>query len=229
MLNYFKMNNYICIIPAREGSKRIKNKNIKSFFGKPIIFYSIKTSINSKIFKEVHVSTDSSKIQRISKKYGAKCDNLRKKKLADDKTKTFQVIKDFYNEFKKPPEIVCCLYPASPFIKINHLKKAFNLLKKNKNLDLVIPVSEFSNNPQRSLIINNKFIKPEKLRYFNSNSNNLKKKYYDTGSFYMLRGRFIKNSKSFFPSRAHPMIIKKNNFIDLNDKDDWSLAIKLFK
>jgi pseudaminic acid cytidylyltransferase len=76
------MNKYICIIPARKGSKRIKNKNIKSFFGKPIIFYSIKTSINSKIFNEVYVSTDSKKIQQISIKYGAKCDNLRKKKLA---------------------------------------------------------------------------------------------------------------------------------------------------
>ena len=223
------MNNSICIIPARKGSKRIKNKNIKSFFGKPIIFYSIKTSINSKIFNEVYVSTDSKKIQQISIKYGAKCDNLRKKKLASDKTKTFQVIKDFYNKFNKPPEIVCCLYPASPFVKINHLKKAFNLLKKKKDLDLVIPVSEFNNNPLRSLVMNNKLIKPENLKYFNSNSNNLKKKYFDTGSFYMLRGKFIQNSKSFFPSKAYPMIIKKNGFIDLNDKDDWSLAIRLFK
>jgi len=223
------MKNYICIIPARKGSKRIKNKNIKSFFGKPIIYYSIKTAINSKIFKEVHVSTDSEIIQKISIKYGAKCKNLRKKNLANDETKTFQVIKDFLNRLENPPEIICCLYPASPFVRMGHLKKALSLLKKNKTLDLVMPISEFNNNPLRSLVVNGKFINPKNIKNFNSNSQNLRKIYFDTGSFYMLRTKFVQKSKSFFPSKACPLIVKKNNFIDLNDKDDWSLAMKLFK
>ena len=80
------MKNCICIIPARKGSKRIKNKNIKIFFGKPIIYYSIRTAINSKLFNEVHVSTDSKKIQKISIKYGAKSESLRERSLSNDKT-----------------------------------------------------------------------------------------------------------------------------------------------
>ena len=55
----------ICLIPARSGSKRIKNKNIKNFFGKPIISYAIKTAINSKLFDKIFVSTDSEKIANI--------------------------------------------------------------------------------------------------------------------------------------------------------------------
>ena len=58
----------ICIIPARGGSKRIKNKNILNFFGKPLIYYSIRAAINSKLFSRVIVSTDSLKIQKVAKK-----------------------------------------------------------------------------------------------------------------------------------------------------------------
>ena len=51
----------LAIIPARGGSKRIKNKNLKNFFGKPLIYYSILAAKKSKIFSEIHVSTDSKK------------------------------------------------------------------------------------------------------------------------------------------------------------------------
>lgn len=223
------MKKSICIIPARKGSKRIKNKNIKFFFGKPIIYYSIKTALKSKLFKKIYVSTDSKKIQKLSIKFGAECNNLREKKFASDKTKTFKVIKNFLAKIDNPPEIICCLYPAAPFVKIDHLKKAYEILKTNKFLDMVIPVSEFSNSPLRSLKIQNKFIYPNNLNYFDSNSNSLSKVYYDTGSFYMLRSKFIKKSKSFFPSKSYPFIVPKNKFVDLNDKQDWSLAVKLFR
>ena len=61
----------VAIIPARSGSKRIKNKNIKLFFGKPIITYVIKLLIKSKIFDKIIVSTDSNKIAKICAKSGA--------------------------------------------------------------------------------------------------------------------------------------------------------------
>ena len=54
----------LLIIPARSGSKRIKDKNIKNFYGKPIIYYSINAAIKSKLFHTIHVSTDSLKIKK---------------------------------------------------------------------------------------------------------------------------------------------------------------------
>ena len=62
----------IAIIPARAGSKRIKNKNLKEFYGKPIIAWSIEEAIKSKCFDEVVVSTDSPSIAEVAIKYGAK-------------------------------------------------------------------------------------------------------------------------------------------------------------
>ena len=72
----------ICIIPARGGSNRIKNKNIKKFNGKPIIGIVLKNLKKSKLFKKIIVSTDSKKISDLSKKYGADLILRRNKKLS---------------------------------------------------------------------------------------------------------------------------------------------------
>ena len=77
----------ICIIPARKGSKRIKNKNIIKLNNIPLIGHVIKTALKSKIFSKVIVSTDSKKIQSIAKKYGADVPFIRSKKLSNDFTR----------------------------------------------------------------------------------------------------------------------------------------------
>ena len=74
----------IAIIPARSGSKRIKNKNIIDFYGKPLITYTIKTLIHSKVFDLIIVSSDSKKIQNISNSAGAKILFTRPKYLSND-------------------------------------------------------------------------------------------------------------------------------------------------
>ena len=75
----------LCIIPARSGSKSIPFKNIINFHNKPLIAWTILSSISSGIFDKVFVSTDSNKIKEISKKYGAECNFLRPKKISRDK------------------------------------------------------------------------------------------------------------------------------------------------
>ena len=74
----------IAIIPARAGSKRIKNKNIIDIFGKPMIQRTIEILLKSKIFDMIIVSSDSKKIQNISRKAGAKVLFTRPKNLAND-------------------------------------------------------------------------------------------------------------------------------------------------
>ena len=69
----------ICLIPARGGSKRIKNKNIKKFFGKPLLSRVIKILRKSNIFDDIFVSTDSIKIKKIAEKSGAVVPYLRSK------------------------------------------------------------------------------------------------------------------------------------------------------
>jgi pseudaminic acid cytidylyltransferase len=74
----------IAIIPARYGSKRIPQKNIREFLGKPIMAYSIEAAIASNLFDEVMVSTDNEEFAKIAKEYGAKVPCLRKDETAND-------------------------------------------------------------------------------------------------------------------------------------------------
>ena len=91
----------IAIIPARSGSKRIPNKNIKDFCGYPIIYYSIKNALKSASIDKVYVSTESSEIADVAIEYGAEVPFLRAKKLADDYTTTIDVVKDFISSINK--------------------------------------------------------------------------------------------------------------------------------
>ena len=90
----------IAIIPARIGSKRIKQKNIKIFCGKPIIYWTIKKIIESKFFDKIIVSTDSNKIAKIVKRFGAEVPFLRPKNISDDYTGTLEVVRHAIVELK---------------------------------------------------------------------------------------------------------------------------------
>ena len=83
----------LCIIPARGGSKRIPRKNIKEFFGQPLIAYSIKAAIDSQCFDKVIVSTDDAEIAEVAKSFGASVPFMRPDELADDYASTIPVVK----------------------------------------------------------------------------------------------------------------------------------------
>ena len=121
----------ICIIPARGGSNRIKNKNIKKFNGKPIIGIVLKNLKKSKLFKKIIVSTDSKKISDLSKKYGADLILRRNKKLSKNHIGSCQIISDAIRKIELMnifPSNVFCVYPTSVFFR-----KTFNyIIKKLK-------------------------------------------------------------------------------------------------
>ena len=91
----------LCTICARGGSKGLKNKALKKIMNKPLINYTIQQAINSKVFKEVVVSTDSKKIQKTSIKAGAKTwFFLRLKKLSNDYCSKLLAIRHAFIESK---------------------------------------------------------------------------------------------------------------------------------
>ena len=90
----------LLIIPARKNSKRIKNKNIKLFHGKPIISYSIELALKSKMFDTIHISTDNKDIKKISNNYGLTIDFYRQKNLSDDRTGLIEVYSHVVEKYK---------------------------------------------------------------------------------------------------------------------------------
>ena len=218
----------LLIIPARIGSKRIKNKNIKKFFGKPIINYSIETAIKSKIFNEIHVSTDSLRVKNIIKKYPINIDFLRPKKLSGDKIgliKVYQfVVKRFSNMGKKFDQI-WFLTPCSPLIDKKDLISASNYIKKNKVKNL-LAVTEYPHPIQRAFKLN----KSKKLSLDNKKNlivrtQSFQKRYHDTGTFGMMDYKSLIKKKLVFKG----FLIPRNKGIDIDTIEDWKLAESLFR
>ncbi len=219
-----------CIIPARSNSKRIKNKNILNINNKPIISYAIKTAINSKIFDRVIVSTDSKKIQKISKKYGAECPVLRSKRLSGDKVPIFEVIKNSVKIFNlNKNEFICCLYPTSIFINKNDIIQAYKKLKKTKS-DFLCCVSKPNSHPLRSFIRKGERIFFKWPRYSSSRSQDLPSFFNDNGSFSFYKTKMIiKARNNLLPKKSTYFEPKNKLMIDVNTLEDLRIVKILLK
>ena len=128
------MKKAIAIIPARGGSKRIPRKNIKDFFSKPLIAYSIEVALASKLFDKVVVSTEDEEIANIARKFGAEVPFIRPKNLSDDFSATGVVIKhaiEFLKARGDEFDYVCTIYATAPLLQEKYLKEGFEKLKNS--------------------------------------------------------------------------------------------------
>lgn len=220
----------ICIIPARGNSKRILNKNIINFYGKPIIYYAINSAKKSKLFSRVIVSTDSKKIANIAKKYGAEVPFLRSKKLSDDFATSTEVIIDTIKKISSEKEKYhCCIYPTSVLLKrldlINSLKKI-----KKLNADYLIPITDFEYPPHRSFKKKGKnWIKFEKKKYMNTRTQDVPRLFHDIGSFYFYKTSILLNKKKNLPYKTTFFYIDRFNTIDINYHSDLKIAKLKYK
>ena len=153
----YKNKKILAIIPARSGSRSIKDKNIIFYKGKPLIYYSIKTALKSKFKDRVIVSTDSKKYQKISKNFGAEAPFLRPRKFSSNTSLDYDyilhttkyVIKNNYY-----PDLIVLLRPTTPNREINIVNKGIRLFIKNFNkYDSMRSVSEFNQPPQKLFMI----------------------------------------------------------------------------
>ena len=219
----------ICLIPARSGSKRLKNKNIKLFCGKPIIAYSITVAAKSKLFDKIIVSTDSAKIAKIAEKYGAQVPFLRPKILSNDKAIDIEVTKHFIDYWKsqnKKINYLCYLYPTNPLLKSSTLKKCFKTLVK-KNCDRVLTISEYSYPIQRALKKNKDGkVNFREKKYIHKRSQDLKNFYQDATQCYWYNMKHIKSFKQKLST--YSVELKRNEFIDINTVYDFRLAEQIY-
>lgn len=217
----------IAIIPARGGSKRIPQKNIKPFLGHPIISYSIKTAIESNLFDEVMVSTDSDRIAKISKNYGAEVPFLRSSKNSNDYATTYEVIEEVLLNYKKTGknyDFACCIYPCTPLLKEERLKEAYHQLI-NENFDIVFPVLEYSFPIQRSIkIIENQKAQMLYPEHIITRSQDLEPTFHDAGQFYWLNVKEILKKKAILTDNTGALVLSEMEAQDIDNVIDWQLA-----
>ena len=222
----------IAIIPARKGSKRIKNKNIKLFFGKPIIYWSIKAAKDSKLFDKIIVSTDCKIIANIANKFGAETPFVRPKNLSGDVVNVDKVIKHALLWYKKKDIIfdkACCIYPTAPFLSKEIIRNGLELIQDNKKF-FSFTVTSFPHPIERSFKIKKdgsiipKFKNNEKKR-----SQLFEVLYHDIGQIYWGMSEAFLKEKNIFAKNSSAIYIPRYLAHDINTIEEWKTAELIFK
>lgn len=177
----------VAVIPARGGSKRIPQKNIKAFHGKPMIAYSIEAALASGCFDKVIVSTDDEEIATIAELYGAEVPFLRPANISDDYATTIDVMAHairWCNNVGWKVDAVCCLYATAPFVLPEDLLQGYALLQE-AGVQFAFSATSFPF-PIRCAI---KLAKDGSVSMFFSEneqvrSQDLEEAYHDAGQFY---------------------------------------------
>ena len=220
----------LLIIPARSGSKRIKNKNVKLFSGKPIISYPIKAAIESKLFKEIHISTDSIKIANICKKIGVNIDFLRPKKLSGDNVSLFDVLKfvrDKYKTSGKTFNEIWCILPATPLLNSKDLKK-FEKNYYNKKGPMIIG-SPYPAPLNWRFEIKNNLVKNPNLDEMRNLKLSKKKFFYDSGQVYCFNNSYLDKKDFDFNDKIFVQQLPLEKSVDIDTIEDWNFAEVLFR
>lgn len=216
----------IAIITARGGSKRIPKKNIKEFCGRPIIAYSIEAALESGIFDEVMVSTDSEEIAQIAKRYGAIVPFMRSEATSNDWAVTADVLREVITNYMaqgKKFDCFCCIYPTAPFISAKKLKQAKDILE-HEQADSLIPVVRFSFPPQRGLVIKDRHVEYKYPEFEKARSQDLEPIYHDCGQFYFCRTKAFLKYHTMITPNTTAMEISEEEVQDIDSLEDWKLA-----
>jgi CMP-N-acetylneuraminic acid synthetase len=224
------MKGVIAIIPARGGSKRIPDKNIADMAGIPMICHPIKAALESGIFDQVLVSTDSDKIAKIAAKEGATAIS-RPDHLATDTAFETDAYKDFFQSKTESgeelPSIFCALYPTAVFITADDLKKSYNTIDADPEADALMSVCRYQVHPYKALITNvegyAEMVHPDHCL---ERSQTYPEYVASNGTFYWLRvAPFMAMEKpSYYLPRLKTFTLPNERAVDIDEPEDLELA-----
>jgi CMP-N,N'-diacetyllegionaminic acid synthase len=230
--------NIISIIPARQNSQSIKNKNLAKLGNKPLIYYSIKQSLNCKQIHRTIVSTDSPHIASVAKKIGAEVPFLRPKKYSRNSSRDIEFLYHCLNWLKLNenylPDLVVQLRPTQPLRSVSQIKKAIFLMTKDKNADSLRTISLPERSPYKMWIKRKKeliyFMKnlDQGEEFYNADRRKLPEVFWHDGAIDVIRCKTILNKSC----TGKKMIYLENDYkylVDIDEKKDLELANLLLK
>lgn len=216
----------LALIPARGGSKGIKNKNIKDFNGLPLIAHTINQAKDISYIDELIVSTDSDDIKDVAENFGAKVPFKRPKIISNDRASNIDVAIHAINKVKT--DIIIILQPTSPLRGKNDIIKSLELLFKDR-VKTVIGAYKIKNYAYSFSLDNSGFISNSaSLQKLSTNRQSHKDHFTVNGAIYSSYTDYFLQIKSFFTSRTYVYQMPVSRSVDIDELDDWAFAEKLF-
>lgn len=222
----------VAVIPARGGSKRIPNKNIREFCGKPIIAYSIEAALRTALFDRVLVSTDSDEIASVAESFGAECPFRRPPELAGDWVGMLPVLSHTVDWLSGRGEHVthlCFVMATAPMVQSAWIRDGFDKMVQAGALGS-LAVAEFPYPIQRALHIGDtgrlEMMWPE---HRDTRSQELSTAYHDAGQFGWFDVAKWPRSESGFLGGRVPVMLPRHAVCDIDTPEDWIEAEQRFR
>ncbi len=233
-----KENTIVALIPARSGSKRVPDKNIRLLAGHPLIAYSIAAALQSKIFKTVIVSTDSERYADIARYYGAGVPFLRPAKIAGDTSPDIEWVEYTLKQLRNSGqnyEYFSILRPTSPFRLPDTIQRAWQEFLAQEGVDSLRAVEKCQQHPGKMWIVRGNRMMPllpmgpAEQPWHSSQYPSLPEVYVQNASLEIAGTHVVFEEKTIAGNVLMPFLTKEFEGFDVNSNYDWNLAEQLVK
>jgi len=226
----------VALIPARAGSKRVSDKNIRPLAGHPLMAYTITAALDSRIFADVIVSTDSEYYAEIARYYGAEVPFLRPHKLAGDVSPDIDWLEYTLKRLQENGRKYDCfsiLRPTSPFRLPETIQRAWRTFLAEEGVDSLRAVEKCRQHPGKMWVVRGKRmmpllpLSPPEQPWHSSQYQSLPKVYVQNASLEIAWTRVVLQERTIAGNVLIPFFTDEYEGFDVNNKYDWNLAERL--
>ncbi len=226
------------LIPARAGSKRVPDKNIRPLAGHPVMAYTIAAAIDSGIFTDIIVSTDSEQYAEIARYYGAEVPFMRPVELAGDVSPDIEWIEYTLKQLEKEGRAYDCfsiLRPTSPFRQSDTIQRAWKAFMAEDGVDSLRAVERCRQHPGKMWVIRSQRmtpllpLSPPEQPWHSSQYQALPEVYVQNASLEIAWTRVVLQERTIAGTVLMPFLTEGYEGFDVNDPYDWKLAEDLVK
>jgi CMP-N,N'-diacetyllegionaminic acid synthase len=228
----------VALIPARAGSKRVPDKNIRPLAGHPLIAYTIAAALQSEVFSAVLVSTDSQLYAEIAKYYGAEVPYLRPAELAGDLSPDIEWVEYTLNRLRQDGreyDFFSILRPTSPFRLPETIQRAWRAFQEEEGVDSLRAVEKCKQHPGKMWIVRGTRMMPllplgpPEQPWYSSQYQSLPEVYVQNASLEIAWSRVVFEKKTIAGNVLMPFFTKGYEGFDLNSDYDWNIAEQLVR
>ncbi len=223
----------MALIPARAGSKRVKNKNIRDLGGIPLIGYKIRVALESKYINKIILSTDSEEIRAVAERFGIRVPFLRPSEISGDNSTELEfhqhALKWLSENENYVPDLIVNLYPTSPFVSSKTIDMAIKKIIENSDYDSLRSVVKCSEHPYKMWIEKDEnylepFIKSEDDNTHTLSYHLLPKVYIQNACIYITKPETINKYKTTIGKKVLSFKMDKIESFDINTELDFMIA-----
>lgn len=223
----------IAFIPARSGSKRVANKNVKPLCGHPLLAYTIRAAIDSGVFDTVICATDSELYANVARYYGAKVPFLRSVDISGDKSPDIEWVVWMLTQLRNQGddfEIFSILRPTSPFRLPETIRRAWEVFSQDSSADSLRAIEKCKQHPGKMWVVRGNRILPVMpfsngtIPWHSSQYAALPGIYVQNASLEFAWSRIALVNNSISGEAIIPFISQGYEGFDINEPEDWVLA-----